>query len=209
MRIFFANLKGGCGKTTAAVTLAVAGAARALPVCLVDADRQASATSWLRRRPPGLPRPRLVALRKLRHLPRVAGAHQMLIVDCRAGLEGEELADHLQEGDQVFVPTLPSMLDLDATLAFLRGLRTARKVTRGKVEVWPFLNRVRPHSRAAERVREAFADAALEPFAEIRESSAYALAAFFGKTLFDYHSAAALDLCADWTPWLRQLREAA
>ncbi len=207
MRIFFANLKGGCGKTTAAVTLAVAGAASARAVCLIDADRQASATMWLRRRPPGLPRPRLITLRKLGQLRRIEGAHEVLIIDCRAGLEGEELAEHLKEGDRVFVPVLPSMLDLDATLAFLRGLRSAKKVTRGKVEVLPFLNRVRPRSRAAERVREALAAAELRPFAEIRESSAYALAAFFGKTPFDYHSAAAVDLCADWAPWLRDLRE--
>ena len=52
MNIVISNLKGGVGKTTTAVYLAAAAAARGHdPVVLIDADRQASAAEWLEERP--------------------------------------------------------------------------------------------------------------------------------------------------------------
>ena len=48
MNIVVSNVKGGVGKTTTAVYLAVSAVERGLgPVLLVDADRQASAAEWL------------------------------------------------------------------------------------------------------------------------------------------------------------------
>ena len=51
MNVVVSNLKGGVGKTTTAVYLAAAAAARGYdPVVLVDADRQASLAEWLEER---------------------------------------------------------------------------------------------------------------------------------------------------------------
>jgi chromosome partitioning protein len=52
VNIVVANLKGGVGKTTAAVYLSAVAAARGYdPVLLIDADRQASSAEWLEERP--------------------------------------------------------------------------------------------------------------------------------------------------------------
>jgi chromosome partitioning protein len=52
MNIVVSNVKGGVGKTTTAVYLAAAAAARGhAPVRLVDSDRQASCAEWLEERP--------------------------------------------------------------------------------------------------------------------------------------------------------------
>jgi chromosome partitioning protein len=52
VNIVVANLKGGVGKTTAAVYLSAVAVARGYdPVLLIDADRQASSAEWLEERP--------------------------------------------------------------------------------------------------------------------------------------------------------------
>src|SRR6058998_852405 len=52
VNIVVSNLKGGVGKTTAAVYLAAAAVAKGHdPVVLIDADRQASSAEWLEERP--------------------------------------------------------------------------------------------------------------------------------------------------------------
>jgi chromosome partitioning protein len=52
VNIVVSNLKGGVGKTTAAVYLAAVAASRGYdPVLLIDADRQASSAEWLEERP--------------------------------------------------------------------------------------------------------------------------------------------------------------
>jgi chromosome partitioning protein len=52
MNIVVSNLKGGVGKTTAAVYLAAVAASRGYdPVVVIDADRQASSAEWLEERP--------------------------------------------------------------------------------------------------------------------------------------------------------------
>jgi chromosome partitioning protein len=52
MNIVVSNLKGGVGKTTAAVYLAAVAASKGYdPVVVIDADRQASSAEWLEERP--------------------------------------------------------------------------------------------------------------------------------------------------------------
>jgi chromosome partitioning protein len=52
VNVVVSNLKGGVGKTTTAVYLSAAAAARGYdPVVLVDTDRQASSAEWLEERP--------------------------------------------------------------------------------------------------------------------------------------------------------------
>jgi chromosome partitioning protein len=103
MNIVVANLKGGVGKTTAAVYLAAAAAARGHdPVVLVDADRQASSAVWLEERP--LEGVEAVEAPSERTVLRAMRGDGVVIVDTPPGDE-RLVQSALAEADTVLIPT--------------------------------------------------------------------------------------------------------
>ena len=104
MNIVVASLKGGVGKSTAAVYLAAAAAERGHePVVLVDADRQASSAVWLEERPiDGVEVIEAPSERTLRRA--MASNDGVTIVDTPPG---DERLSHsaIAEADSVVVPT--------------------------------------------------------------------------------------------------------
>jgi chromosome partitioning protein len=103
MNIVVANLKGGVGKTTAAVYLAAAAVARGRePVTLVDADRQASSAVWLEERP--LDGVEVVEAPSERTLARAMRGDGVVVVDTPPGDE-RLVHSALQTADTVVIPT--------------------------------------------------------------------------------------------------------
>jgi len=107
--------KGGSGKTTLAVHLAVEATVSGLRVLLVDIDPQASSTMWWRRR--AAPAPELVQERgagiaKLLTQARRSG-YDLVVIDT-APHSSEESAICARLCDMVCVPSRPAILDLDA-----------------------------------------------------------------------------------------------
>jgi chromosome partitioning protein len=112
--------KGGSGKTTLAVHLAVVAQAGGRRVLLVDLDPQGSAAAWWRARTADTPELEAATPGKLPGLleaARKAGV-DLVVVDTRPSVE----ADATQVAtlsDFVLVPTRPAILDLRAILATL------------------------------------------------------------------------------------------
>ncbi len=102
MNIVVANLKGGVGKTTAAVYLAAAAVERGHDVVLVDADRQASSAVWLEERP--LDGVDVVEAPSERTLTKAMNQDAVVIVDTPPGDE-RLVHSALQKADAVVVPT--------------------------------------------------------------------------------------------------------
>jgi chromosome partitioning protein len=107
--------KGGTGKTTLSIHLAVQATLAGLKVLVVDSDPQASATSWWQRRKldtPTLVQGRGEAVPEI--LQRAADRRFDLVIIDTAPHSSEESAISVRLSDLIYIPTRPAILDLDA-----------------------------------------------------------------------------------------------
>jgi chromosome partitioning protein len=121
--------KGGTGKTTIAVSLAVEAAGRGLSVVVIDLDPQASACRWSDRR--GEDAPAVIDAQPSRLPQALAKAAQagvdLAIVDTPARVE-QAAAEAAKAADLVLIPCKPSIWDLETlqTTMELVGPRVRR-----------------------------------------------------------------------------------
>ncbi len=104
--------KGGVGKSTIAVHLAVMAAADGLNVAIADADPQQSATRWWQRRSSDTPKLAQTTPARLKQLKAQADV-DLLLVDT-APAHSRDITAAAKESDFVLIPTRPGVLDLDA-----------------------------------------------------------------------------------------------
>jgi chromosome partitioning protein len=129
MNIVVTNLKGGVGKTTAAVYLSAVAVERGYdPVQLIDADRQASAAEWLEESP--IDGVTVVEAPSERTLSRAMGrAEGMAIVDTPPG-DDRLVQSAVDAADAVVIPTRAGGVEyarVAVTLGMIPG-RTPRGV---------------------------------------------------------------------------------
>jgi chromosome partitioning protein len=116
MIILIGSQKGGPGKTTVAVNLAVEFAKQNKDVCLVDADPQRSAARWHADREEQGHQPAVACVEKLgainQTLQDLDGRYDIVIVDV-AGKDSKEMRTGMTAADTLVVVVRPSQLDLD------------------------------------------------------------------------------------------------
>lgn len=146
--------KGGAGKTTIALNLAVAGTRAGLAVAVLDIDPQASATRWADARE-GIP-PAVTAAQASR-LPILLAAERrkgaaLTVIDTGPASDTAALAA-ARLADFILIPCRPSALDIDAIGASLHlGQQLAGKPT------YAVLNAVLPRSALADEAASALAE---------------------------------------------------
>ena len=125
-----ASGKGGNGKTTTSLNLAVFAVHAGLKVCLVDLDSQRTLSRWHDRRPEAAPdlmlwSGRLTDVRKA-----IADIGEqmdldLVIVDTPPGIDDHptEVAQLLAKADFVLVPTTQGTADLDSVVEFMSFLK--------------------------------------------------------------------------------------
>ena len=126
--IAIVSRKGGSGKTTLALHLAVASAAAGRNTAVIDLDPQASAANGSDRREAERPVVLSAHASRLPHeIARVRGTGgEMLYVDTAPHSDSAAL-EAARTADLVLIPCRPAIFDLEAitnTLAFLRTTRT-------------------------------------------------------------------------------------
>ena len=150
-----ANQKGGVGKSTLAVNLAVEATNHGLRVLLIDADAQASATDFAGAREDSRPRFETVQLvRPILHkeVPRIGEPYDLVVVDV-GGRDSSTFRSALVAADTILIPLGPSAADVWATEDVFRLLDEI-SVSR-RVEALAVFTRVVHHSRETVVAREA------------------------------------------------------
>lgn len=206
--VLVANRKGGCGKTLVAITIAAALADRGARVALADADRQKSASRWLRQRPDTVAPIRSVDWTEDDDLGDAPKKLDWLVIDAPGAITGGRIERLVAEAEAVISPVLPSFFDVDSTRRFLKEVEHIKRVRKGKVGVHLVANRVRA-GRAAGRLGSFFAGLGQEPLAWISERAAYGDLAEQGLSIFDRPQKSYAAIRAQWAPILVELEPAA
>jgi chromosome partitioning protein len=127
--IVLTTQKGGAGKSTLAIGLALAAIRAGHNVRLIETDTQGSVSNWRRRRPYAAPivepiYQARVLEQRLQSLGREGVT--MAIVDTAGGVSAATVSA-IRYADFCLIPTRPSILDIEATAATLSVVRAWRK----------------------------------------------------------------------------------
>lgn len=128
-----ASGKGGSGKTSSSLNLAVYATHEGLKVVAVDLDRQASLTRWYERRPDEAPSLVLWgggmpdASRAIQEIDTLVGV-DLVVVDTPPGLDDHPEAVRLliEKADFVLVPTTQGTADIDSVVEWMKFLKRER-----------------------------------------------------------------------------------
>lgn len=145
MILLVAAEKGGVGKSTVAINLAVAMISQGLDVCLVDTDPQGSATSWSRARQDQGHEPYITTVnmsgRIGRDLIGLSKKYSALIIDA-GGRDSLEIREAAAICDLWLLPTLPGQLDTWSLDSALNLCKMIERQSGTKPETAVLINRV-------------------------------------------------------------------
>lgn len=200
LTVLVSNVKGGVGKTTIATHIAAGLAVQGGSTVLADVDRQRSALGWLERRPDSA-KP-IQGLDWTKEIGEVPKGTDKLVIDAPAALKGKDVEALVRQADVVVLPVLPGAFDEAATERFLKKLDELKAIRKNKVPVAVVGNRLRPRTKAAERLDLFLSGVGHTVVTRLRDSQVYPDLAATGLTLFDLTSKRAQELKADWAPLL-------
>lgn len=150
MIVVIGNGKGGVGKTTTAVNLAVCHANAGHDVCLVDIDQRPQAATFIAHHPKELPR--IHCLQKqgdvFDTLKDLETRYEQVIVDA-GGFDAPELRSAILAAQRLVVPTRPSQLDIWA-LESMEDLIKKAKVYNRELAVFSLITAVNPNPKITE-----------------------------------------------------------
>lgn len=174
--------KGGAGKTTVAIHLAVAAEQRGIRTALFDLDPQASAASWADKR--NAPSPAVISAQagRLPGLLKQAAEQEadLVLIDSAPNADAASLAA-ARAADLILIPCRPAAFDLNAIGTTLNLAAVAGK------PAFVVLNAVPPYGRIGQEARQALVDAGVDVATPVlHQLVAYAHAVNDGRTAQEY-----------------------
>ena len=184
MIIALVNSKGGVGKSTVAVHLAVWWKERGGDVALVDADAQEASSVWLHEASPHTPAVRLPTPDDiLDQVPDLRRKYDLVAVDGPAGLS-EVTRAILLVADLALLPCGPSVLDLRAANDAIRVVKQAQQIRQGPPRAVLVPNKLQVQYRLSRELLETVKSLEIPAAGGLRLRQAYADAAGQGTVVW-------------------------
>lgn len=217
LRIAVMNTKGGCGKTTVATNLASYCASQGCATTLLDYDRQASSTRWLKARKGGQAfvhgiaayKPPREGTTRAWQMQLPAGT-RYVITDTPAGYSEHDIEDRATEADVILIPVLPSSIDICSTADFIRDLLLSGKARALNKRLALIANRTRVHTKAVEKLEHFLHGQDIPVIARIRDTQHYVSAVENGVGVHELQERDAQKETATWRgmlDWLDSSQE--
>ncbi len=198
--ILVANLKGGCGKTTVATTLATALATNGETVAIADADRQKSSLNWGKRRPKNATPIAVLDWTKSIERGEIGKTFDAVVIDGPGGVNSDKAKTLIAGADTIVIPVLPSVLDLDSTRKFLKRIQSLKRVRKGKADIHLVANRVKIRSNAIRELEQAADEMGYPILARLTDRMIYNTLAGQGLGLFDRSGVDVAPVKVQWQP---------
>jgi chromosome partitioning protein len=158
MIIAFVNQKGGVGKTCVAVHFALWLQKKRKKVCVVDADKQKSALTWLNSIDPDFPVSCIIDPNEIiEQVPDKADGYDFLIIDAPGKIE-EITRAILLISDLAVIPCQPAGLDLHSSDEAFRLARQARQIRGNLPSAVSLLSRTFPGTKLTQEAKHVLSD---------------------------------------------------
>ncbi|MGJ8697977.1 MAG: AAA family ATPase [Verrucomicrobiaceae bacterium] len=192
MLIGVVNQKGGVGKSTITVHIAVSLYEGGSKVAVVDADSQSSSTEWLREAQPEIDCYQWQTAEEiLNGIAEIRDQYDVIMLDGPAGLN-EATKTIMVLSDGIMIPCLPSAIDLRALEEALRVAAEVQATRPGGLPVVRLIpNRLQRRYRLSQELLFALDDAEVLTSTGLSLLSAYADAAGQGTVVWRLGSAGA------------------
>lgn len=153
------NQKGGTGKTTLTMNFAV-GLSKIGRTLVIDADPQGSAGQWAGLSPEDKPFPvSVIALAGSlsREIHPFRQDYKYIVIDCPPTLETEVTTQAMMAADIVLIPTLPSPIDLWASVRLANTIDQI-KMTKPEFKAYLVINQLEPRSAISRGMQQALSE---------------------------------------------------
>jgi len=175
-KIVVINPKGGCGKSTLATNLASCFAQRGPPPTLVDCDPHGFSMRWLEKRPADRPPIFGVEAYDISDSAaaplngRVRPESSAVIFDLPAAITSEQLHEFIYAADSIFVPVMPSAVDIYSATRFIAELLLDQQLDRRDKKLAIVANRVRRNTKSYQMLKRFLTSLKIPVIAELRDS---------------------------------------
>lgn len=210
-RISLINMKGGCGKTTVATSLAAYYAGKGIKTCLTDYDPQGSSINWLKRR--SINKPVIYGIDAHNRNKSTTLSWQLQppintkvsINDTPAGIDINSLRRIIERSDTLLIPVMPSQIDIQAAAKFIEILLVRGRVREKGKNLGIIANRIHAKTISYKSLEKFLSRLDIPLVAEFRSIQGYVHANDRGLGILESQSKQALKEQEQWnnlTQWL-------